>query len=129
MNPETGAKYGIEDGDMVWIENELGKCQQRARFVPTLDPRVINADHGWWFPERKDQAEENVEDEKAGLFGVFESQINNLVPFDAGVSGFGSNYKSMMCRIYKDGETPAPLTVGIPAPESTKIDTEDRPIA
>ena len=90
---------------------------------------VLCAEHGWWFPERKDQAEENVEDEKAGLFGVFESQINNLVPFDAGVSGFGSNYKSMMCRIYKDGETPAPLTVGIPAPESIKIDTEDRPVA
>ena len=39
--------------------------------------------------------------EKKGLFGVFESQINNLVPFDAGVSGFGSNYKAMMCKIYK----------------------------
>ena len=43
----------------------------------------------------------------------------------------------MMCRIYKDGETPAPLTVGIPDPgakddptaDSVDIDTDDRPIA
>ena len=61
-------------------------------------------EHGWWFPERKDEAEENIEDPNHGLFGVFESQINNLVPFDAGVSGFGSNYKTMMCKIYRDGE-------------------------
>ena len=32
---------------------------------------------------------------------MLESNINNLVPFDAGVSGFGSNYKAMMCKIYK----------------------------
>lgn len=129
IHPETAAQGGIEEGDWMWLENQHGKCKYKAKFDENYDPRVMQCDHGWWFPERKDQAEENVEDEKAGLFGVFESQINNLVPFDAGVSGFGSNYKSMMCRIYKDGETPAPLTVGIPAPESTKIDTEDRPIA
>ena len=129
IHPETAAKHGIEEGDWMWLENQHGKCKYKAKFDENYDPRVMQCDHGWWFPERKDQAEENVEDEKAGLFGVFESQINNLVPFDAGVSGFGSNYKSMMCRIYKDGETPAPLTVGIPAPESIKIDTEDRPVA
>lgn len=129
IHPETAAKHGIEEGDWMWLENQHGKCKYKAKFDENYDPRVMQCDHGWWFPERKDQAEENVEDEKAGLFGVFESQINNLVPFDAGVSGFGSNYKSMMCRIYKDGETPTPLTVGIPAPESIKIDTEDRPVA
>ena len=61
----------------------------------------MQCEHGWWFPERKDQAEENTANEKKGLFGVLESNINNLVPFDAGVSGFGSNYKAMMCKIYK----------------------------
>ena len=42
----------------------------------------------------------------------------------------GSNYKAMMCRIYKDGDTPAPLTVK--APDNTVTDvtpsTENRPL-
>lgn len=98
MNPETGAKYGIEDGDMVWIENELGKCQQRARFVPTLDPRVINADHGWWFPEEKAAAPH--------LFGVWKSNVNQLIPGVCGPTGFGANIKANLCRIrkVKEGE-------------------------
>lgn len=101
IHPETAAKHGIAEGDWMWLENKHGKCKYKAKFDEFYDPRVMQCDHGWWFPERKDQAEENTADEKAGLFGVFESQINNLVPFDAGVSGFGSNYKSMMCKIYK----------------------------
>ena len=62
----------------------------------------MQCEHGWWFPERVDEAEENPEDPNHGLYGVFESQINNMVPFQAGVSGFGSNYKCMMCKIYMD---------------------------
>lgn len=101
IHPETAKKHGIEEGDWMWLENKHGKCKYKATFDDGYDPRVMQCEHGWWFPERKDEAEENIEDEKKGLFGVFESQINNLVPFDAGVSGFGSNYKAMMCKIYK----------------------------
>ena len=101
IHPDTAAKYGVAEGQWTWIENQMGKCRQVARFNDTLDPRVISTEHGWWFPERKDAAEENVENEQEGLFGVLESNINNLVPFDAGVSGFGSNYKAMMCKIRK----------------------------
>ena len=101
IHPETARKHGIEEGDWMWLENKHGKCKYKATFDDGYDPRVMQCEHGWWFPERKDEAEENTEDEKKGLFGVFESQINNLVPFDAGVSGFGSNYKAMMCKIYK----------------------------
>ena len=101
IHPETAKKHGIEEGDWMWLENKHGKCKYKATFDDGYDPRVMQCEHGWWFPERKDEAEENTEDEKKGLFGVFESQINNLVPFDAGVSGFGSNYKAMMCKIYK----------------------------
>lgn len=101
LHPDTAAANGIEEGDWVWLENKHGKCKYKAAFNDTYDPRVMQAEHGWWFPERKDAAEENVENEQEGLFGVLESNINNLVPFDAGVSGFGSNYKAMMCKIRK----------------------------
>lgn len=104
IHPDTAKAHGIEDGEWFWLENKHGKCKYKAYYDVGRDPRVMMCEHGWWFPERKDQAEENTEDEMKGLFGVFESQINNLVPFDAGVSGFGSNYKNMMCKIYRDGE-------------------------
>lgn len=101
IHPETAAANGIAEGDWMWVENRHGKAKYRASFNDTYDPRVMQCEHGWWFPERKDHAEENTADEKDGLFGVFESNINNLVPFDAGVSGFGSNYKAMMRKVYK----------------------------
>jgi len=91
IHPDTAAEYDIEEGDWIWIENEYGKCKYKAAFNETYDPRVIQAEHGWWFPERKSEE----------LYDVFESNVNNLVPMDAGVSGFGSNYKSMICKIYK----------------------------
>lgn len=93
IHPETAARYGIRDGEWVWIENSMGRCKQRARVTPVMDPRVVNADHGWWFPEK--QAEE------PSLFGVWESNINLLVPSICGRSGFGGNYKSLLCKIYR----------------------------
>jgi anaerobic selenocysteine-containing dehydrogenase len=93
IHPDTAAKYGIQDGDWVWIENGMGKCKQRAKLTPTVHPMVVSADHGWWFPERKAEEPE--------LSGVWDSNINLLVPFDPGRSGFGGNYKALLCKIYK----------------------------
>lgn len=95
IHPQTAAAYGIEEGEWIWIENMHGKCKYKTSFNATYDPRVLQAEHAWWFPERKGEEED-------GLFGVFESNCNNLVPFDTGVSGFGANYKCMICKIYKD---------------------------
>ena len=102
IHPETAKKHGIEDGEWFWLENKYGKCKYKASYNDTYDPRVMQCEHGWWFPERTDEAEECLEDENRGLFGTFESNINNMIPFQAGVSGFGSNYKCMMCKIYKN---------------------------
>jgi thiosulfate reductase/polysulfide reductase chain A len=45
-----------------------------------LDPRMADADHGWWFPER-----EGAEPELFGVFesNVFESNVNILCPDEA----------------------------------------------
>jgi anaerobic selenocysteine-containing dehydrogenase len=51
MNPKTGAKYGIQDGDWVWIETPRGKITQKAKFLSEMDPRIINCEMGWWYPE------------------------------------------------------------------------------
>ena len=44
----------------------------RLALSDTVDPRMADADDGWWFPEQK-EAEPN-------LFGVFESNANLLCP-------------------------------------------------
>jgi anaerobic selenocysteine-containing dehydrogenase len=94
IHPDTAAEYGIEDGDWIYIENMFGKCKERARVRPTMKPGVIMASHGWWYPE-EDGSEPN-------LFGVWKSNINSLIPNGyMGKMGFGSPYKSIICKIYK----------------------------
>jgi anaerobic selenocysteine-containing dehydrogenase len=53
IHPETAAKHGIEDGDWVTIESPRGHVKERAKLTDSIDPRVVVAEHGWWFPEIK----------------------------------------------------------------------------
>jgi anaerobic selenocysteine-containing dehydrogenase len=32
-----------------------GRIQQKAKLSDGIDPRVVVAEHGWWFPEIKDE--------------------------------------------------------------------------
>ena len=94
IHPDTAAEYGICDGDWVAIENELGRAVERARITTVVHPRVVHAQHGWWFPEQ--------EGEEPNLYGVWKSSINSLIPnFKTGRIGYGANYKSVICKIYK----------------------------
>ncbi len=94
IHPDTAQAHGIEEGDWVWIENTRGRCRQKAHVTIETDPRVINAEHGWWFPEQ-DAAEPS-------LFGVFDSNINNLTnQCQVGATGYGAPYKNQICKIYK----------------------------
>lgn len=96
INSDVAAELGIRDGDWVWIENMRGKCRQKANLDPSLPKWLIRAEHGWWFPEQ--------EAAEPSLFGVFDSNINNLTQQDAyGPTGMGAPYKNQICKIYKDG--------------------------
>jgi anaerobic selenocysteine-containing dehydrogenase len=53
IHPETAKKHGIEDGQWMYIESPRGRIKQRAKLNDGLDPRVVAAEHGWWFPEIK----------------------------------------------------------------------------
>jgi anaerobic selenocysteine-containing dehydrogenase len=99
LHPETAARYGIDEGEWIWIWNNHGKCCYKASFNDTYDPRVLQCEHAWWFPERGHGDDKT---DPAGPYGVFESNCNNLVPLPAGVSGFGANYKAMVCQIGKE---------------------------
>ena len=54
IHPETAAKYGIRDGDWVYIESPRGRVKERAKLYDGINPGVVVAEHGWWFPEIKD---------------------------------------------------------------------------
>ena len=97
VHPQTAEDLGLRDGDWVWVENQRGRAKRRVQVTTVLlDPRFCSTDHAWWLPEG------DPED----LFGVRGLAINNLVPWTCGKSGFGSNYKCMLVKLYKvkDGE-------------------------
>ena len=98
IHPETAKRFGIREGDWVWIENRNGKCCQKAQLTEIIDPRVVHGEHGWWFPEK--------EPEEPSLFGVWVSNINLLTKMgDQGPSGYGAPYKAQLCKIYRAEES------------------------
>jgi len=54
IHPDTAKKHGIEEGDWVYITSPRGRAKERAKLNNGIDPQVIVAEHGWWFPEMKD---------------------------------------------------------------------------
>jgi anaerobic selenocysteine-containing dehydrogenase len=91
MHPETAARLGIRDGDLVVIESPRGSCKQRARLTIGIDPRVVHAQHNWWFPEKLDPEH-----------GVWESNVNILTDDERCDPATGSNpLRALLCRVYK----------------------------
>jgi anaerobic selenocysteine-containing dehydrogenase len=95
IHPDTAKSLGIGNGEWVWIETKRGRCKQKAKLTLGIDPRVITAQHGWWFPE-----EQGAE---PSLFKTFESNINVVVhPYGfQGKAGLGAPLKAMLCKVYK----------------------------
>jgi anaerobic selenocysteine-containing dehydrogenase len=90
IHPDTAARYGIKKNDWVWIETLRGRIRQKARLTSGIDPRVISAQHGWWFPE-----------EQGPEYGVWKSNVNvltnNQAPFDPAMGTY--QLRALLCRI------------------------------
>lgn len=97
MNPRKAKEMGIENGDWVWIESPRGRVKQKCQLFEGIDPRVVHAQHGWWFPE-----EEGAE---PILHGVWKSNVNVLTDDSPDIcnpiSG-GWPLRALLCRVYKD---------------------------
>ncbi len=93
INPETGAKLGIAENDWLWIETNIGKARFKCEYSGEAAPEVIQAEHGWWFPE--DDSEESI----------FRSNANAIMDDDLSicdsVSG-GYIMRGQRCKVYKD---------------------------
>ncbi len=95
IHPETAKKYGIYDGEWIYIKNDMGRVKRKARITLTVKPNHIQTLHGWWMPEMKGPEPE--------LFGVWDYQINQLIPGPQGSSsGFGGGqYKTTLVTLEK----------------------------
>jgi anaerobic selenocysteine-containing dehydrogenase len=94
LHPQTAERFGVKDGDWVHIETQRGTIRQKASFNSDLDPRVVVAAYGWWFPERKDLE----------LSGWKESNINILTendpPYEPAIGS--TNLRAIPCRVHKE---------------------------
>lgn len=90
IHPDTAARYGIKEGEWMYIENQRGKIRQRAKFSAAIDPRVIAAEHGWWFPEQE-----------GPQYGVWQSNVNvltnNQPPYDPAMGTY--QLRGLLCRV------------------------------
>lgn len=93
MHPEVANLHGIQHGDWVIVASPRGSIRMRAFITKDIHPKVINVEHGWWFPERQGPD-----------YGVWESNANVLTnndpPYDP---AFGSyQLRGLLCNIEKE---------------------------
>lgn len=90
IHPATAARYGIANGDWIWVETRRGQIQQKAKLTTGIDPRVVHVEHGWWFPE-----------EPAPEYGIWKSNANlltdNQPPYDPAMGTY--QLRGLLCRI------------------------------
>ncbi len=104
IHPETAKKLDIENGDWVWIESPRGRIMQKCSYFDGLDPGVVHAQHGWWYPE--------LPGEEPWLHGVWISNVNVLTSSDLDHldQPIGTwPFKNLLCKVYKVkryGESP-----------------------
>jgi anaerobic selenocysteine-containing dehydrogenase len=95
INPQTAEQFGIANGDWVWIETRRGRIRQKAKLTSGIDPRVIHAEHGWWYPEQPGPD-----------YGVWTSNVNvltdNQPPYDPAMGTY--QLRALLCRIERAPE-------------------------
>lgn len=93
MHPEIANLHGIQYGDWVIVTSPRGSIRMKALVTEDIHSKVINVEHGWWFPERSGPD-----------YGVWESNANVLTndnpPYDP---AFGSyQLRGLLCKIEKE---------------------------
>lgn len=92
IHPETAKSNGVVDGDWVWIESPRDRIRQIVKITDGIDPRVVNVQHGWWYPEKTSPDH-----------GVWESNANVLTsmdpPYDPAMGTY--QFRALLCRISK----------------------------
>ncbi len=95
IHPDTAKRYGIYDGEWVYLENDMGHVKRKAKLTLKVKPHHVHTMHGWWLPE--------LDGKEPSLFGVWDYQINKIIPGpQCSTSGFGGGqYKTTLCTLKK----------------------------
>lgn len=92
IHPKTAEESNIQEGEWIWIETPRGRIKQKAKLTRGIDPRVVNVQHGWWFPE-----------DPGPEYGVWKSNANvltnNAPPYDPAMGTY--QLRALLCKIYK----------------------------
>jgi anaerobic selenocysteine-containing dehydrogenase len=92
MHPDTAAKYGVSDGDWIWIESPRGKIRQKCRTFPGILRGMLMATANWFYPEEGPE----------GYHGVFISNPNVLTNNNHLDPMYGSpDLTCLLCKVRK----------------------------
>lgn len=92
INPDDARELNISNGQWVEIANDFGTAKFKAVVSPIVKRGVVQAQHGWWYPELKGEA--------PSLYGVFQSNCNTLVPNHYNSKlGYGAPFKCIICSV------------------------------
>ena len=95
IHPDTARTFGIDEGEWVYLENDMGRVKRKATITRRVKPQHVHTMHGWWLPE--------LDGREPSLFGVWDYQINKIIPGpQCSKSGFGGGqYKTTLCTLRK----------------------------
>jgi anaerobic selenocysteine-containing dehydrogenase len=95
MHPETAKEYGVEDGDIIWIETKRGRIRQKLHEFPGIKKGMVMCTANWFYPEAAAE----------GYHGVFVSNPNVLTSNDHLDPMYGSpDMTCLICKVYKATE-------------------------
>jgi anaerobic selenocysteine-containing dehydrogenase len=94
MHPDTATELGLKAGEWVGIESRNGRIEQKLVLDPDLNPKVVYASFGWWFPERADD-----------LFAWDKSNVNILFDTQSEEPATGTvEVRGIPCRVSQIGK-------------------------
>jgi len=68
LHLQSARSEGTAEGDWIWIETKRGRIRQKVQLFDRLDRSIVDAEHGWWYPE--------MPGPEPSLYKIFESTIN-----------------------------------------------------
>jgi len=76
----------------MWIETPIGRAKFKCKYFRGLDPGVVQAEHGWWFPE------------ELSPDSLWRSNINAVLDDDPDLCDpVSGNFllRGQLCKVYK----------------------------
>jgi anaerobic selenocysteine-containing dehydrogenase len=97
IHPDTASPLGIADDEWMVLESRLGRVRMKAKLNPSLDPRVVATQYGWW------QGCQELGAPGYDPLSVAGANANLLISNDV-IDPIGGSvpHRSQMCRVRKE---------------------------